>query len=319
MLTFLAHQMLISLDAGSAHACPAHGYATTAFAWGDRVPRAEIGGHTTHVARRPIWDGLPVLGPCGLRPAGLACSDARLCRCIGAILLLWASSKLVIALLNPAATSGAQCSPCQGMNGYFAAPRCTLGDISLSSAPKEHSWLIPDNVQEEPPCNCSASPTEPWVPVKWLDRVPASLATSQPPNLPQQDFADTGNSLEAANRYRGTYSNWYDTRSLVATGTENRLCCRSGNLVASLWTSPTRVLGSARSTSSCRPAHPRFSGSSSGTGRRKRTFAKTIVGLPKRDQRKKGCLICLNGPRQLLIKCIRKLNQSMRKMRQWFF
>ncbi len=148
-LTFLAHQTLLSLDAvvralirrtGNAAAAAGMGDCGRS---GDRHAQAHPGGCLSELDARAGFG----LGLCcvarSIRRA-LFLPRCRSC-CLGR------AASWIVDMAEPCPSRPAQSRHPTRMNCFCGARRCTPGDISPSSARQEHNWLIPDNVQEEPP------------------------------------------------------------------------------------------------------------------------------------------------------------------------
>jgi hypothetical protein len=100
---------------------------------------------------------------------------------------------------------------------------------------EEHNWLIPDNVQEQPPAVAARiSPTNLGLLLN-ARQVAVELGYLTVPELAlltQQTFT-TATRLA---KHRGHLLNWYDTRTLAPLDPKFVSSVDSGNLLASLWT-----------------------------------------------------------------------------------
>jgi hypothetical protein len=100
---------------------------------------------------------------------------------------------------------------------------------------EEHNWLLPDNVQEEPPAIAARiSPTNLGLLLN------ARQVACEFGYLTVPEFAlrtrRTLATISQLRRYRGHLLNWYDTRTLNPLEPELVSAVDSGNLLASLWT-----------------------------------------------------------------------------------
>src|ERR1700730_11976605 len=150
------------------------------------------------------------------------------------ILVLWACSKWISMWLN--LPSRALRSETSDKDELF------LSGIALRTwryfaefSTKEHHWLIPDNVQEDPAVVAARmSPTN----LGFLFN--ARQAACQFGFLTVPEFAAqtlrTLATVAKLQRSRGHLLNWYDTRTLEPLRPQFVSSVDSGNLVASLWT-----------------------------------------------------------------------------------
>src|SRR5207344_249663 len=100
---------------------------------------------------------------------------------------------------------------------------------------EEHNWLVPDNVQEEPPSIAARiSPTNLGFLLN-ARQVACEFGYLTIPEFAQQTI-QTLATVSKLQRYRGHLLNWYDTRSLAALAPELVSAVDSGNFLASLWT-----------------------------------------------------------------------------------
>ncbi|HEX7895586.1 MAG TPA: glycosyl transferase, partial [Terriglobales bacterium] len=150
------------------------------------------------------------------------------------ILVLWACSKAVSIWLNrPPQLSQTEASEKEKLFLRRAAIRTWRYFAEFST--DEHNWLIPDNVQEGPyRVAARVSPTN----IGLLFN--ARQAACEFGYLTVSEFADqtarTLATLRRMKRYRGHFYNWYDTKTLEALPPLFVSTVDSGNLVASLWT-----------------------------------------------------------------------------------
>ena len=229
-LTFLAHQMLISLDAVVRTLVRRIFTRQRLLQW-ETAAEAEIGGYR----RTPLdsyldWTPALALG-LGLlvwlmRPGALPAALP--------ILLLWAGSKLLSGWLN---------RPPRALRGELPEKdELLLRDAGLriwryfaEFCTEEHNWLIPDNVQEEPPAIAPRiSPTNLGLLFN-ARQVACEFGYLTIPEFAQQT-ARTLATVAKLQSYRGHLLNWYDTRSLTPLEPQLVSAVDSGNLLASLWT-----------------------------------------------------------------------------------
>jgi cyclic beta-1,2-glucan synthetase len=229
-LVFLAHQMLVSMDAVVRTLVRRMFTRQRLLEW-ETAAEAEIGGHK----RTPVdiyLDWIPLIVVClaGLvyfvrRPAFYSALP---------ILVLWASSKMVSVWLNrPPQLYRSEASDKDKQFLRMAAVRTWRYFAEFST--HEHNWLIPDNVQEEPFVVAPrVSPTNVGLLLN------ARQVACEFGYLTPQEFVDlsakTLGTLRSMQRYRGHLYNWYDTRSLQPLPPLFISSVDSGNLVASLWT-----------------------------------------------------------------------------------
>ena len=229
-LTFLAHQMLISLDAVVRTLVRRIFTRQRLLQW-ETAAEAEIGGYRpTPLDSYLDWTPALALG-LGLlvwlvRPTALPAALP--------ILLLWACSKLLSGWLN---------RPPRALRGEVPQKdELLLRDAGLriwryfaEFCTEEHNWLIPDNVQEEPPAIASRiSPTN----LGFLfnaRQVACEFGYLTIPEFAQQTARSLA-TVAKLQRYRGHLLNWYDTRSLTPLEPQLVSAVDSGNLLASLWT-----------------------------------------------------------------------------------
>ena len=229
-LTFLAHQMLISLDAVVRTLVRRIVTRQRLLQW-ETAAEAEIGGYKSSRLDSYL-DWTPVLS-LGL---GLLVWFERRSALPAAlpILLLWAGSKLLSGWLN---------LPARGLRGEVpekderllrnAALRTWRYFAEFST--EEHNWLVPDNVQEKPPAIAPrVSPTNLGLLLN-ARQVACEFGYLTVPEFAQQTTRTLA-TVAKLQRYRGHLLNWYDTRSLVPLAPAVVSAVDSGNLLASLWT-----------------------------------------------------------------------------------
>ncbi len=229
-VTFLAHQMLISLDAVVRTLVRRTFTRQRLLQW-ETAAEAEIGGYR----RTPLdsyldWTPALALG-LGLlvwlvRPSALPAALP--------ILLLWSCSKLLSSWLNRPPRALRSAVP--------EKDELLLRDSALriwryfaEFCTEEHNWLIPDNVQEEPPAIAARiSPTNLGFLLN-ARQVACEFGYLTVPEFVRQT-ACTLSTVSKLQRYRGHLLNWYDTRSLTPLDPQLVSAVDSGNLLASLWT-----------------------------------------------------------------------------------
>src|SRR5712692_3144594 len=150
------------------------------------------------------------------------------------ILLLWGCSKWISMWLNlPSRSTQNETSDKDELFLSSAALRTWRYFAEFSTA--EHNWLIPDNVQQEPPAIAGrVSPTN----LGFL--LNARQVACEFGYLTVPELADlTQRTLGTVSRLRkhnGHLLNWYDTRTLEPLPPWFVSSVDSGNLLASLWT-----------------------------------------------------------------------------------
>ena len=229
-LIFLAHQALVSLDAVIRTLVRRTVTQRKLLEW-ETAAEAEIGARTsTPIDRYLNWTPALALGT-GLlvwfgRPRAFAAALP--------ILLLWATSKAVSNWLNepPHAARGVTS---EEDRAFVRRAALHTWRYFLDYSTAEHHWLIPDNVQEDPPAVAArVSPTNLGLLLN------ARQVACEFGYVTIPEFAVlTSRTLEtiaALSKYRGHLFNWYDTRTLKSLPPEFVSSVDSGNLMASLWT-----------------------------------------------------------------------------------
>jgi len=150
------------------------------------------------------------------------------------ILILWAGSKLVSLWLNR--------SPRALRNQVSEADDVFLKQTALRTwryfaefSSEEHNWLVPDNVQEEPPAIAARiSPTN----LGFLLNARQAACEFGYLTVPEMTLLTlrTLGTMAKLERLHGHFLNWYDTQTLQALPPKFVSSVDSGNLVASLWT-----------------------------------------------------------------------------------
>jgi len=243
MLTFLAHQMLISIDAMVRALVRRLVTRRNLLEW---VTAAEAELDADHENRTPTdtyldWTPVVAFG------VGLLIFFVRRNALLAALpfLILWASSKLVSVWLNR--------PPSDPRNQPTREDRAFLRGIALRTwryfaefSNEEHNWLIPDNVQQddvqqdnirqqEATLRIAArvSPTNLGFLLN-ARQVACRFGYLTVPELAQQTQRTLA-TMRDLRHYRGHLLNWYDTRTLEPLNPAFVSSVDSGNLVASLW------------------------------------------------------------------------------------
>ncbi len=228
-LIFLAHQMLLSLDAMIRALVRRLVTGQRLLEW-ETAAEAELGNRRTPLDVYLNWQpalaaGLGILLWFG-RPTALVAAMP--------ILILWACSKLVSVWLNR--------SPLVPRAEASEKDQVFLRKIALRTwryfaefSNEEHHWLIPDNVQEEPPgVAAKLSPTNLGLLLN------STQVACEFGYLTVPEFADrvsrTLSTYATLPKYRGHLYNWYDTRTLKPMPPLFVSAVDNGNLAASFWT-----------------------------------------------------------------------------------
>jgi cyclic beta-1,2-glucan synthetase len=229
-LTFLAHQALVSLDAVIRTLVRRTVTQRRLLEW-ETAAEAEIGTRgKTPIDRYLNWTPALAVATGILvwfgRPRAFAAALP--------ILILWAAGKGVSNWLNepPHAVRGAVSDE----DRYFlrnAGLYTWRYFAEYSNA--EHNWLIPDNVQEEPPAVAArVSPTNLGLLLN-ARQVACEFGFLTIPEFATLSLRTLG-TFDSLPKYRGHLFNWYDTRTLKPLPPEFVSSVDSGNLMASLWT-----------------------------------------------------------------------------------
>lgn len=229
-LTFLAHQMLLSIDAMVRTLVRRMVTRQRLLQW-ETAAEVELGSKT----RTPVdlyLDWTPVLA---LAVGVLVWSVHRhaLASAIP-ILILWAGSKWVSVWLN--------LSPEPPQAEISDKERIFLRGAGLRTwryfaefSNEEHNWLIPDNAQGDPlRVAPRLSPTNLGILFN-VRQVACHMGYLAVPEFVEQT-QKTLATVQKLERYRGHVLNWYDTRTLEALRPRFVSSVDNGNLVASLWT-----------------------------------------------------------------------------------
>ena len=229
-LIFLCHQMLVAMDAVVRTIVRRVLTRQRLLEWETAAEAEADGQRRTPVDTYLDWTPVIALGLAGLvflvrRPAIFSALP---------ILALWGASKLVSVWLNrPPQLSRTEASEKDRLFLRRAAIRTWRYFSEFST--REHNWLIPDNVQQEPfQVAPRVSPTNAGLLLN------ARQVACEFGYLTVPEFLDLSSKtlkvLENLPRYRGHLYNWYDTRTLKPLPPLFVSTVDSGNLVASLWT-----------------------------------------------------------------------------------
>jgi hypothetical protein len=228
-LIFLAHQMLLSLDAMIRALVRRLVTGQRLLEW-ETAAEAELGTRRTPLDVYLNWQPVLAIGLGILlwfaRPAALPAAIP--------ILALWACSKMVSVWLNR--------SPLAPRAEASEKDRMFLRKIALRTwryfaefSNEEHHWLIPDNVQEEPPgVAAKLSPTNLGLLLN-STQVACEFGYLTVPEFVER-VSRTLSTYASLPKYRGHLYNWYDTRTLKTMPPLFVSAVDNGNLVASLWT-----------------------------------------------------------------------------------
>ena len=229
-ITFLAHQTLLSLDA-------VFRALVRRFVTHRRLLEWETAAETELGQRRPTpidryLDVMPLLALAlvililSLRPRAFPAA-------LG-ILVLWGASKLVSTWLNRPSVAAPKKPSRTDLLLLRRAALYTWRYFSEFST-EEHNWLIPDNVQEQPPLIAGRiSPTNLGFLLN-ARQVACEFGYLTLPEFSEQTLRTLA-TVAGLPKYRGHLFNWYDTRSLNPLPPLFISSVDSGNLLASLWT-----------------------------------------------------------------------------------
>jgi hypothetical protein len=220
-ITFLAHQSLLSLDAVVRALVRRTVTHRRLLEW-ETAAEAEMGTQ----GRAPVDLALAVgLLVWWVRPSALTAASP--------ILLLWASSRSVARWLDR--------TPTEPRNQASRSEVLFLRRSALHTwryfaefSTEEHNWLIPDNVQEQPPAIAArVSPTNLGLLLN-ARQVACEFGYLTVPEFAEQTLRTLA-TMSALLKHRGHFLNWYDTRTLQPLP-RFVSSVDSGNLLASLWT-----------------------------------------------------------------------------------
>lgn len=161
-------------------------------------------------------------------------SSPRVVPAAFAILALWASSKFVASWLNrPPIAAQANIATSDLRFLRRAALQTWRYFHELSTA--EHHWLIPDNIQEQPPAVAArVSPTNLGMLLN-ARQAACEFGYLTPPEFARLTLL-TLDTIAQLQKFQGHLLNWYDTRTLDPLVPRFVSSVDSGNLLASLWT-----------------------------------------------------------------------------------
>jgi cyclic beta-1,2-glucan synthetase len=229
-LTFLAHQMLLSVDAMIRTLVRRIVTRRRLLQW-ETAAEAELAAKTRSPADVYLDWALPLAVGVGLvvgsvRPEALLAALP--------VVLLWAGSKSASVWLN--------LPPRAPRNQVSQEDRVFLRGAALLTwryfaefSNEEHNWLIPDNAQGEPlRVAPRLSPTNLGLLLN-CRQVACQFGYLTIPEFVDQT-QKTLSSMAKLESYRGHLFNWYDTRTLQALAPRFVSSVDNGNLVASLWT-----------------------------------------------------------------------------------
>lgn len=229
-LTFLAHQTLLSLDAVIRAL-------VRRFITHRRLLEWETAAETELAQRRPTpiemyLDWIPLLA-LGLGILVYLVQPHALLASLP-LLLLWGSSKRVSVWLNRPSVAAPE-SPSPKDLRFLRSTALHTWRYFAEFSTEEHNWLIPDNVQEQPPAIAARiSPTN----LAFLlnaRQVACEFGYLTLPESAEQTLRTLA-TVAGLEKYRGHLFNWYDTRTLQPLAPCFVSSVDSGNLMASLWT-----------------------------------------------------------------------------------
>jgi cyclic beta-1,2-glucan synthetase len=227
-LIFLAYQTLLSLDAVARVLVRRNVTRERLLEW-ETAAQAELGARPTLIDRYLDWMPFFATGV-GLlvwllRPHSLMAAIP--------ILVLWAGCKLVALWVNE--------SPVAPGDNLSRQDTLFLRRAALHTwryftefCTEEHNWLIPDNIQEQPPAVAARiSPTNLGFLLN-ARQVAVEFGYLTVPELAVLT-RQTLTTVARLAKYRGHLLNWYDTRTLAPLAPRFVSSVDSGNLLASLW------------------------------------------------------------------------------------
>ncbi len=157
------------------------------------------------------------------------------------ILLLWVCSKPVSSWLNRSPRQSQKASDPQDRRFLRHAALYTWRYFA-AYCNQEHNWLVPDNIQEDPPkVAARISPTNLGLLLN-ARQVACEFGYLTVPEFITQTMATMSTVINLP-RQRGHLFNWYDTRTLQALSPRFISTVDSGNLAASLITLKNGSIG----------------------------------------------------------------------------
>ncbi len=228
-VVFLAHQTLLALDAVARALVRRNVTRERLLEW-ETAAQAELGKRQTLLDRYLDW--MPFFAA----SLGLLVWLVRPHSLIVAIpiLGLWAGSKAVARWLNESPAAPAEDLSRQDTLFLRRAALYTWRYFA-EFCTEEHNWLIPDNIQEEPPAVAARiSPTNLGLLLN-ARQVAVEFGYLTVPEL-AVSTRQTLTTVTSLAKHRGHLLNWYDTRTLAPLTPMVVSSVDSGNLLASLWT-----------------------------------------------------------------------------------
>ena len=228
-LTFLAYQTLLSLDAIVRVLVRRWVTRRGLLEW-ETAAEAELGTSGRALVDLYLeWTPLVAIGVGVLlwaeRPVALLPAVP--------ILLLWAGSKLISMWLNQPPRAVRYEMPEEDRLFLRRVALRTWRYFAELSNP-EHHWLIPDNLQEEPPRIAGrTSPTNVGLLLN-ARQVACEMGYITVPEFAELNLRTLA-AVETLPKYGGHLFNWYDTRTLAPLAPRFVSTADSGNLVAALW------------------------------------------------------------------------------------
>jgi len=228
-LTFLAHQTLLSLDAVIRAIIRRTITRRRLLEW-ETAAEAELGQKRTPVDVYLNWMPLLALGltllVAAIRPSALSAALP--------ILLLWGGSKLVSEWLNRGPVEPRTRASVKDV-AFLRKSALHTWRYFAEFSTAEHNWLIPDNVQQQPPAIAARiSPTNIGLLLN-ARQVACEFGYLGVPEFAEQTLRSLS-SISGLRKYGGHLLNWYDTHTLEPLAPFFVSSVDSGNLLASLWT-----------------------------------------------------------------------------------
>jgi cyclic beta-1,2-glucan synthetase len=229
MITFLAHQALLSLDAVVRTMVRRLITRQRLLQW-ETAAEAEIAGEKStldiYLNWTPVLALLLFIVVAFVRPTSLLAAMP--------ILVLWAASKPVSHWLNRPPNAPRK-EPSERDRWLLRVAALRTWRYFAEFSTEEHHWLIPDNVQEE---MLKVAPRVSTTNLGLLlnaRQAACKLGYLTVPEFCQQTQRTLTTVLELP-RHHGHLLNWYDTQKLTALMPSIISSVDNGNLVASLWT-----------------------------------------------------------------------------------
>src|SRR5438309_2937556 len=227
-LTFLAHQGLLSLDAVVRALVRRIITHRRLLEW-ETAAEAELGRGRAPADLYLNW--MPALA-FGLGLLVLVTRPNALPAALP-ILLLWGCSKIISAWLNRPPASRSQVSRTEA--SFLRNSAVHMWRYFAEFSTEEHNWLIPDNIQEQPPAAAArVSPTNLGFLLN-ARQVACEFGYLTVPEFTEQTLRTLA-TVSSLRKHRGHLLNLYDTRTLQPLAPLFVFFVDSGNLLASLWT-----------------------------------------------------------------------------------